>query len=381
MPMMSRRAVLGFAAAFGLASPLAAQAKSAGELIYIGMNGTKIRAARFDAKSGDLTAIGPVADNIRPTWAVRHPSLPILYFNEDHGNSGSSVIQVLRIDPQSGALTKVNEMVSGGGSTQMVLDWPSRTLLVANYGDGTLVALPILPDGSLGAIVSKAAFTGSGPHRRQASSHAHGVALDPKGRFALVTDLGADRIWVLPFDRKTRQIGADNPAQSRHMIMPPGSGPRHLLFHPNGRWLYAVEELTGNVVSFAWNAKAGRLSKLQTLSTDDPTFTGDRSAAEVAVSRDGRFVYTSNRGDHALVVHAVDPKNGTLTQIQRIPSGGPSPWHFAIHSSGNWLIVANRDADMLNLFRIDKQSGKLSNSGKKLASPKPIFVGFTGIGR
>jgi 6-phosphogluconolactonase (cycloisomerase 2 family) len=117
----------------------------------------------------------------------------------------------------------------------------------------------------------------------------------------------------------------------------------------------------------------------RSLSTDVPSYTGEKSAAEVAVSADGRFVYTSNRGDHAMVVHAVDPKSGTLTSIQRLRSGGPWPWHFALHKSGKWLLVANRDADALALVSVDKRSGLLSDTGKRLATPRPVQVAFTGL--
>ncbi len=379
--LVGRRPILAYGLALlglaGTAAPLLAAAKTG--LVFIGMHGDKIHAARFDEKTGDLSIIGPVAINARPTWGLRHPTLPIIWFNEDRGASGPSVIQTLRVDRNSGVLTKLAETQSGGGSTQMWLDWPSRTMLVANFGEGSLTALPILQDGTLGAVESRAAFIGSGPHRRQTSSHAHGVTLDPGGRFVLVSDLGADRVWVLPFDRKTRQIGGDDPAQSRHMVMDAGSGPRHLAFHPSGRWLYVIEELSANLSVLGWNAKSGRLNRLQTLPTDDPAFTGNKSAAEVAVSRDGRFVYISNRGDHALVVHSVDRSTGMLKQIQRIASGGPWPWHFVVHNSGKWLIVANRDADSLNVFSVDARSGKLTNSGKKLTTPKPVHVLLSGF--
>ena len=271
-------------------------------------------------------------------------------------------------------------MRSGGiGTTNLWFDRASNTILGVNYGGAQIFAMAVGRDGTLGEIASSVQVSGSGPGQRQISAHPHGVALDPSGRWVVVADLGADRLWIFPFDRATRQIGTDYSANSRHVVLPPGTGPRHFAFHPNGRWLYLVEELTANVSTFAWDAKAGRLKVLQTLSTDDPAFTGTRSAAEVAVSRDGRFVYVSNRSDHALVVHAIDPKSGKLTQLQRIPSGGPLPWHFSLHSSGKWLIVANRDAEALAVFQVNPRSGLLRDSGKRMTVPKPVFAGFTGI--
>ena len=373
--------VLGAGAA---QTPLRAQAAPAvrGELVYIGMHGGKIHAARFDPRSGDLTALGPVADNLRPTWGVVHPTLPVIYFNEESGNDGKSQggVQALRIDRQSGSVTKISDVrAGGGGTTNLWFDRASNTILAVNYGGGSLVTMPVNADGTLGAIISQVQFTGSGPLRRQSSPHPHGVMVDPSGHYVLVSDLGADRIWVLPFDRKTRAIGADDPAQSRHFVLAPGSGPRHMAWHPGGRWLYLANELTANVDTFAWDARAGRLRRVQELSTDDPAYKGEKSAAEVAVSRDGRFVYVSNRGDHMIVVHAVNQRTGALTQIQRIASGGPWPWHFAIHRSGRWMLVANRDADAITVLAINPRTGLVRATGKSMATPKPVFVGLTSL--
>lgn len=381
---IGRRAIL--AAMLGLAASALAGAAPPpmprGELVYIGMHGGKIHAARFDPRSGALTALGPVADNTRPTWAVMHPRLPILYFNEESSNDGKGPggVQALRIERRSGALTKMSDVRAGGaGTTHLWFDRPSSTLLAVNFSGGQIVTMPVGRDGALGPVAAQVQLTGSGPHRRQASAHPHGVEVDPSGHWVVVADLGADRIWVFPFDRKTRQIGSDAAGNSRHVVMPPGTGPRHIAFHPGGRWLYLAEELTANVSAFRWDASAGRLSKLHTLATDDPAFKGTSSAAEVAVSRDGRFVYVANRSDHAIVVHAVDPRHGTLRQIQRIPSGGPRPWHFALHRSGRWLLAANRDVNQLALFGIDRRTGLLTDSGQRLASPMPVHVSFTGL--
>lgn len=380
---VDRRQLLGGGLAFVASALTGARSPFVmGELIYIGMHGGKIHAARFDPRTGELAMIGPVAENARPTWAVNHPALPIVYFNEDSTNDGKGQggVQALQIDRASGTLTKLSDVRSGGvGTTNLWFDRRSSTILAVNYGGAQIVAFPVERDGTLGEVVSEVKVSGSGPHRRQASAHPHCVTIDPSGRWVVVSDLGADRIWVFPFDRAKRQIGADDLADSRHLVLPPATGPRHIVFHPGGRWLYLVEELTANVSTFGWNAKTGRLTSLQSLSTDDPAFTGTKSAAEIAVSRDGRFVYVSNRGDNALVVHRVDPRSGTLQQIQRVPSGGALPWHFAIHRSNRWLLVANRDANELSFFAVDPQSGLLTATGRTLATPKPVFVLFAGM--
>lgn len=365
-----------------LAGPAPARAAGEGELVYIGMHGDKIHAARFDPANGDLTMIGPVAGNPRPTWAIRHPALPIVYFNEEAGNDGASQggIQALKVDRKTGAVTSISEVrAGGGGTTHLWLDGPSMTLLAVNYGGGSLATIPVHPDGTLGEVTSLTQFAGSGPHRRQGSPHPHGVSVDPSRKWVLVTDLGADRIWVLPFDGKARKVGAFDPAAQEHYATAAGAGPRHMAYHPNGRFIYVVEELTAMVDTFGWNSSTGLLTKLQSLSTDDPSYKGDKSAAEVVVSKDGRFVYVTNRGDHMIVVHSVDQDSGVLTQVQRISSGGPWPWHFAIHPGGKWMLVANRDASAINLFSIDRQTGKLTNTGKSLSTPTPVHVHLSGL--
>ncbi|MCX8477829.1 MAG: lactonase family protein [Sphingomonas sp.] len=356
------------------------QSRNVGDLFFIGTHGTQVHATRLDPRSGEMTTIGPVADVPNPTWAVRHPDLPVLYVASQLGGDGKSEGSVVafRIDPETGALARTGEAkAGGGGTTHLWFDTASRTLLAANYASGSVASIAVHADGSLGERVSLVQATGTGPHRRQASPHAHGVAVDPSGRFALVADLGADRIFVYPLARRTHAL-ADGSGPARHLALPPGTGPRHFAFHPNGRFVYLLGELTAEIFTLRWDAASGTLSQVQALSTDAPGFAGNRSVAEVAVSRDGRFVYASNRGDSAIVVHAIDPRTGTLRQIQRIPSGGATPWSFAIHPGGRWMIVANEKSDRLNLFRIDPSTGTLSDTGKTLPIPKPVSVTFAG---
>jgi 6-phosphogluconolactonase len=349
-----------------------------GDIVYIGVHGTQIHAALFDPGDGNLTALGPVANNPRPTWAEPHPRLPIVYFVNDSRNeqTAQGTIQAFRVRQRSHELELFAEQSAGdSGPTHLWLDARSRTLLVANFS-GSVATLPLRRDGAVGERTSLVKFMGSGPHRRQTSAHAHSIALDPSGRYALVPDLGADRVWVLPFDRRTQTLGAYDPTSGIHFVAAPGSGPRHLSFHPGGRTVYLVNELTAMVDTLRWKAELGRLEKVQSISTDDPAYTGDRSAAEIAVSDDGRFVYVSNRGDHALVVFAVDRASQTLSLVQRITSGGARPWHFAIHRTGRWLIAANRDSDSLTIFALDRTTGRLSATGKSLAVARPVHVLF-----
>jgi len=374
--MIQRRTLIAAAVAATVPAPvLAGPLRS--DLIYIGMQGDTVHAARFDPHSGELTAIGPVAEGLRPTWAVRHPRLPVVWFTDEAGNDGASQggVVAFRVDPASGALTRLGDVrAGGGGTTHLAFDRRSSTLITANYGGASSASIPVGADGVPGAPTSILHMTGSGPHRRQAAPHPHGAWIDPAGRFALMADLGADRVWILPFDSAAQKYAVADPAAHAPYVSPPGSGPRHLAAHPDGRTLYLICELTAEIHTLGWDARAGVLTHRQTVSLNSPGFTGAGSGAEIAVSRDGRFVYASNRGENSLVVFAVDRRTRALTQIQSLPSGGDKPWHFAIHPNGRWLLVANRDANAIRVFAVDPRSGRLTDTGRSLSSPTPVHV-------
>jgi 6-phosphogluconolactonase len=373
---MNQRPLIGAALCLMMAGAAPA-AKPDSPVVYIGSYDQKIVAAHFDPAKGALDKIGPVAENQRPTWLLAVPALHALYANEQSGPTTDAPggVQAFRVDGKSGALTRMSDVRAGGaGTTFLAYDAPSHTLLAANYAGGSLATIPIHPDGSLGEVSSLARFAGSGPNKRQASSHAHGVSIDPSGHWALVTDLGADRIWVLPFDRRSGKVGAFDPASPHHYVAPAGVGPRHMVWHPARPVLYVVDELNAHVDTFGWDASQGRLTLRQSLSTDAPGFAGDPSASEIAISRDGRFVYVGNRGDNTIVVHRVDPRDGSLRAIQRVPSGGKQPWHFSLDASGRWMFVANRGSDAISILSRNPATGLLLDSGNRMASPAPSAV-------
>lgn len=374
--MIHRRTLIAAAIAATVPAPVLAGPRQS-DLVYIGMQGDTVHAARFDPRTGELTAIGPVAQGLRPTWAVRHPRLPVFWFTDEAGNDGASQggVVAFRVDPASGALTRLGDVrAGGGGTTHLAFDRRSSTLLTANYGGASSASIPVGADGIPGAPTSILHMTGSGPHRRQAAPHPHGAWIDPAGRFALMADLGADRVWILPFDSAAQKYGVADPAAHAPYVSPPGSGPRHLAAHPDGRTLYLICELTAEIHTLGWDARAGVLTHRQTVSLNSPGFTDAGSGAEIAVSRDGRFVYASNRGENSLVVFAVDRRTRALTQIQSLPSGGDKPWHFMIHPNGRWLLAANRDANAIRVFAVDPRSGRLTDTGRSLSSPTPVHV-------
>jgi 6-phosphogluconolactonase len=346
------------------------------ELVYVGTQKSQIDALRLDTTTGKLTAIGPVAEGPKSTWVAVHPHLPILYaVDDDNAREGS--ITAYAVDRGTGTLTRMNAVPTGGnGSTYLGWDTPSMTLFSANYASGSVSSVSVNPDGSLGSLVSTIKEAGSGPNRRQASAHAHSAAIDPSSQYALVPDLGADRVFVYGFDRATHALSTGDESNSRAFVVPAGSGPRHLAFGMNGEFVYLLTELSAELIVLRWDASQGHLTLVQSVPTTSPEFQGAKSGAELAISRDGRFVYVENRGENALVVYSISPESGELSLVERTSAGGEKPWGFGIDPSGKWLLVANQQSGTVNAFSIDSVSGMVSNSGQSVDEPSPVSVAF-----
>jgi len=400
---MHRKRLL--ALAIGLLCSIAATAAdtdntppAAGEqLVYVGTHGTPgprpgvppeaaspaksapqgIYAARLDSKTGEISLIGIVAELQRATWFVAHPSLPVLYSVADSGGGmeTDSNIVSFAIDKSTGKLKVLNKVDSGGrDATVMDLDPASNTLLVGNHGSGSVTSMPIFSDGSLGPVASTQKDYGSGPNPRQKTPAAHGVAVDPTHKYVAVADFGADRVFLYRFDGATKALSpADPPFES----VPAGSGPRHLAFHPSGRFLILDSELSGDLRSYGWSAEKGRLTLVQAISPYPANYPGEKSAAEIALSRDGHFVYLSLRGEEdKILVYSFDAKKGALREIQRISAGGKTPWSVGLDLTGRWLFVTNEASDSVVEMKVDRTTGKLSATDQSLTIPKPVNVTF-----
>ncbi|WP_242538602.1 lactonase family protein [Trinickia acidisoli] len=347
------------------------------EFAYVGTRASQIRALRLDVATGKVTVIGSVEQRMKPTWVSADPSLPVLYaVDEERDQDGS--VTAYAVDRATGALTRINSVASGGsGTTYLSFDAASKTLLAANYGSGSVSSISVKADGSLGALVSTMKETGSGPNvHRQASAHAHCAVVDPSGGFALVPDLGADRVFVYGFDRATHALSPDAATNPRAFVAPPGSGPRHLAFGANGRFVYLDTELSAELMVLKWNASQGQLTLVQSLPISSEGFKGPKSGAEIAVSRDGRFVYVEDRGENAVAVYRIDRESGKVSLIQRIAAGGENPWGFGIDRSGKWMLVDNEKSGDVHVLGIDTKTGRLSDTGQSIEIPEPISVAF-----
>jgi 6-phosphogluconolactonase len=327
---------------------------------------------RFDLDLATGTPTAPVlaAETRSPSFVALHPNRRFLYAVGEAGGAGGTV-SAFAVEA-GGDLKLLNSQPSGGGGPcHLILDPAGRNVLVANYGGGSVAVLPVGPDGQLSAPSSVRQHQGSGPNtRRQEKPHAHGVVLDAAARFAFVPDLGADRIFIYKFDSGRGMLEPNEPPAA---VLDPGAGPRHIAFHPSGRFLYSINELLSTVTAFKYDAQKGALEPVQTISTLPQAFEGN-STAEVQVSRDGRFLYGSNRGHDSLAVFSIDGATGRLNAKGHVSSGGKAPRHFAIDPTGPWILAAHQGSDSIVVFKLDAATGMPAPNGKTVTVSKPVCV-------
>jgi 6-phosphogluconolactonase len=292
------------------------------------------------------------------------------------GGKSEGAVSAFGVEPKSGKLTLLNQQPSGGGGPcHLSLDRAGRFVLVANYGTGSIAALPLQVDGQLGPAASVIQHAGSSVNpQRQAGPHAHFITVDPASQFVLACDLGLDKVLVYWFaPRSSQPLTANDPPS---VAIKPGSGPRHLAFHPDGRFVYLINEISSTMTALSYDAEHGKLEDFQTLSTLPDKFDGHSSCAEVQVHPSGKFVYGSNRGHDSIVVFAVDAKTGRLSYVEHQSTQGKTPRHFAIDPTGKWLLAENMDSSTVVVFAIDPKSGKLSPTGQQVEVGSPVCAVF-----
>ncbi len=331
--------------------------------------------ATLDRRTGRLSPLRLEAALPRPTWLLADSRRPLLYATSDPRDQPGAgpLVVAYAIDPGSGALSRIGAVEPGGqGPTYLSLDERSRTLFVAHYGSGQVSALPLDRAGQPLPAASLQTDIGTGPSPRQKSPHAHAAVPDPTGRFLLAPDLGADRIFVYRFDRRSRML---TPASTPFLQLPPGTGPRHLVFAPDGQFAYLVSELSAEVWVLRWNAVAGTLQVESTLSIGVPD--GPRSASEIAISPDGAYLYVGDRATDGIVVFAIDRRNGAITEVQRAPVGGRTPWSFALSPDAHWIVVTNQASDSITVLPRNRITGRLAPAVDRATLSKPVSVAFS----
>lgn len=330
----------------------------------------------LNANTGAIENLGLAGECKNPSFLAIRPDGRFLYAVSevsDGPERGAGGLAAFAIDPQTRRLTRLNEQSSHGrGPCHVVLDKSGRHALVANYGGGSVAVLPIGDDGKLGAATSAVQHQGKSVNPdRQEGPHAHSIYVSGDQRFALVADLGLDKVLVYRFDPAAGTLVANDPAAAD---LPPGAGPRHLAFHPSERWVYVINELANTVTAFRYDAERGALKSLQTVGTLPEGTTVDNTTAEIVVHPSGRFLYGSNRGDDSIATFAIDESTGRLTPLGNHSTGGKTPRSFAIDPSGRWLLAANQGSGTITVHPIDPETGKLEATEHVARVPSPVCI-------
>ncbi len=357
-------------------------------------NGRGIHLFRVDRATGAMTPAGLHEMGTSPSGLARNAAGTRLYSANETDRVGSDregTVGAFAVDRADGHLTPLNTVRSGGAGPTYVSVHPSgRYLLVANYFGGSVAVLPIRPDGGLGDATDVKKDAGPiGPTRAKNAppgsfaisghdrTHAHMIQADAAGRFVLHVDLGLDRIFVWKFDERR---GVLTPNEPHAVALPPGDGPRHFHFHPNGRWLYSLQEEASTLVLFDYDPATGRLAPRQTVSTLPPGFAGSSFGSEVLVSADGRFVYAGNRLHDSIAIFAIGP-DGTLTCVGEEWTRGDYPRSFTFDPTGQFLYCCNQRGDNIAVFRVDRRAGTLSFTGHYTPVGNPSIIVFLDLAR
>ena len=348
--------------------------------------------SRFDHATGHLTVPTLAAATLRPSYLALSGTVAghrRLYAVNEVSDASATVTSYV-MDPNTGALKQINQVTSAGaGPCYVSLDATGETAFVANYAGSSIATYRVLPTGALSDPVTRLdykdpKFGHRGPVApRQDVPHPHSVHLSPDNRFLLVSDLGSDAITVFTVDPATARLGPPEVYANDR----PGCGPRHIAFHPNGRWVYSINEIDSTIDHFLWTTTSSRTDPKGMLvntgfhiKTIAPNFPAAKNAAaEVAISNDGKFLYASNRGEDTLVVFSIaDSEDGKLTFLQRIACGGKTPRHFTLSpdSDERWLLCGNQDSATVTVFRRDGGTGRLTGPTQTVPLDSVMFTMF-----
>jgi 6-phosphogluconolactonase len=372
-------AAVGLSAILGITSAAAAGPSC---WVYFGTSATGadrgLYRSMLDQETGALSPAVRVTDKSDSEFMAFSPDKKYLYSLAEVPRlvgRPREAIESYEVDAATGALRSVGErVVDGSEACHISVDPSGRCILTANYDAHYVEVFPIRADHSVGERSCIVQHSGSGPDRtRQESAHPHSINVDPSDKFAVVCDLGMDKVFVYKLDAEKGKLSLNDPPFA---MVPPGAGPRHFAFHPDGRHAFATDEMRGAITAFNWDSSAGVLTPYQTISIIPEGYHGPtNTSAEVVVSKSGRFVYGSNRGEDSIAVLSFDQGTGNLAFVQRMKDGIKVPRNFAIDPSGKWLVCANLAANTATVYRVDKESGRLTLSGT-ISVPESLCVRF-----
>jgi 6-phosphogluconolactonase len=353
-----------------------------------------IYVSRFHPATGELSKPALAAEIVNPAFLAIHPSHRFLYaVTEDPLSLGpnfdhSSYITAYSIDSATGKLHLLNTLTTGGTSTcYLSIDKTGHYLMFANFGSSSVTIFRIKDDGSVGEQTAFMKHVGSGKDPAfQSKAHPHSIDVSPDNKYAVVSDLGVDKLFIYKFDASTGTLSPDQPP---FVQAESGGGPRHFTFDSAGKFGYSLHEMSGYITVLAWDAVNGSFTKIQDATSLQPDFIGGNDSAEIAIHPNGKFLYESNRrfrgpdmwGPDSIGVFAIDPEKGTLTEVEQVPPGGTMPRNFAIDPTGSYLFAANELSGNVALFKIDANTGRLSPTKTDLKIDVPVCIVFLPAGK
>ena len=329
----------------------------------------------FNTKTGDDSLISVVKTKNPSYLAVAANNKIVYAVNETHDSINGipgGALSSFTFDAKSGDLKLINSQSSQGTDPCYVaVTRNNKYVYVGNYSSGTIAAYSIKTNGTINAASQVITHEGSGPNKgRQQGPHVHSTVLAPDDNYLFASDLGTDKIMIYKIDKSTGKLTA---APTPFISAEKGSGPRHFVFSPNGKNAYLVQEMAGKVD--AYDYKDGKLKKLQSISILPKNFKGDIGAADIHVSKDGNFLYCSNRGSaNSITIFKIDKSTGKLAEAGYQSTLGKAPRNFNFDPSGNFLLVANQQSDTIIIFKVDKKTGLLTDTGKRIDVPNPVCI-------
>lgn len=330
---------------------------------------------QFNTTSADNSLVS-VTKTSNPSYLAVSPNKKMVYAVNENADSTMHTVggNISAFKFKNGKLTEVNKQPSGGKHPCYVaVDKTGQWVFAGNYTSGSIGVLKVKKDGSLDTLKQTIQHSGSGPNNaRQKSAHVHATFVSPDNRYLLVPDLGIDKLMIYSLNSKK---GTLQTSKAGFKTVTPGGGPRHVDIHPNGKYIYLMLEMTGEVVAYK-NFGNFDLQEIQSISAQPPYLKGGAiGSADIHVSPDGKFLYCSNRGDvNTIAIFSINAKDGRLTPVGQQDVMGIKPRNFNFSPGGNFLLVANQDSDNIVIFKRDKKTGLLTDTGKRINVPNPVCV-------
>ena len=354
--------------------------KQAKEILYVGTfaerNSQGLYVFEFNRDSLSFKLLQTLPELVSPSFFTLHPSGRLLYAacrNSMVNGQNWGSIWSLKIDTISGKLSPLNQQPSYGTDPCYIsTDQSGQYIFVANYGDGVISVYPVNTDGSIGDSIQVIRHAGRSINpQRQEGPHVHAALVSEDNRFVYVPDLGIDRVMIYKLDTATGKL---TPADVPWAEVKPGSGPRHIAIRPDGKFAYLAEELGSTTAVFLRDTFDGSLTEIQRIPSIPVDYTKENSNADIHTDNEGRYLYISNRGHNSIAIYSINQPTGMLSLAGFEPVRGDHPRNFMIDATGDLMLVANRNTDQIIIFRRNKQTGMLTYSGKELNVPAPVCV-------